>query len=322
VLVLGAGASKPFGYPVSDELRDWIVAATRPEKLGRLRSHIESRTPALRLDGEADSFIYFLMYRCGYEPRVFAELHDAMMLSNNSTIDRFLRNNEHFAEIGKAMISYGIQKTHVVQDTENRNFIDRTYNTISLAPRENWYKQLLDIMQAECHSGSDISRNKLEILTFNYDTSLEEYLRMSASNAMRFGTVDYNQIVRISHVYGQLEMPPSKRMHVENFFHHCVDTSKKIGIVGEGKHKASEYLRYRNIDKIALLGFGFDPENAKLVFEDSALNVREFLAHNFDGRIGVANRMRQSGLTEKSIVSGTRDSNMPISEFLADGWLV
>jgi hypothetical protein len=79
VLVLGAGASKPYGYPLGDELVTRIIGLVSPN---------------------------------GAVPRVMEEdtgvFHDRLRDSGVASIDDFLESNPNFSHLGKIAIAAGI----------------------------------------------------------------------------------------------------------------------------------------------------------------------------------------------------------------------
>lgn len=136
VLVLGAGASYPYGFPLGQELVD--------EALGNssdLKPILDEIDEALA--NELDEFL--------------SKLDDA----HPNSIDAFLEAwHPKFAEVGKAVIAY-----HLMQKEDKTKLND--------APRdEDWYQHLLHTMLLT--DGFDgLVFSNVSILTFNYDRSLE-----------------------------------------------------------------------------------------------------------------------------------------------------
>lgn len=138
-LILGAGASEPYRFPLNSGLRDLIVGT------------------------EVDFAGLFEKERC-------QEFRVCFRDSTLPTIDEFLDERSDFSSVGKASIG------HHIGDAENRDIIIPEKSS-----EANWYPTFFnhyfrnkrDILSPE---------RKLNILTFNYDRSLEHYLARSISN--------------------------------------------------------------------------------------------------------------------------------------------
>jgi len=82
VLVLGAGASVPFGFPTGQGLKDQVCAQTLqyPEKIQLLET-------------------------LGFDKNKIARFRTALENSGRSSVDAFLEYREDFLDIGKTAIS-------------------------------------------------------------------------------------------------------------------------------------------------------------------------------------------------------------------------
>src|SRR5437660_2575658 len=89
VLVLGAGASMPYGFPSGDELRQRIITSLKnfPTKVG----------PARPLEN--------LLNALGIEAYHVQHFRDELARAPHITIDRFLENRPEFERIGKLAIT-------------------------------------------------------------------------------------------------------------------------------------------------------------------------------------------------------------------------
>src|SRR6266516_3639566 len=144
VLILGAGASEPYGYPLGAALVGRIVGLTqpgRPAGAGGLHP-ILLRDPGLR--GHVDDF------------------HRRLMGSETSSIDDFLESNPAYQELGKLCIAaaltvWGPLLTHEV-------------------PAErHWYRYLWERLRQGAPMPERFRENRTRIITYNYDRSLERY---------------------------------------------------------------------------------------------------------------------------------------------------
>ena len=141
VLVLGAGASKPYGLPLGTELRDSVI---RAENNFALYQRV--------LDVEITKYQY-------------AEFTKTLAHSGFSSVDAFLEENSEWLEIGKAAIALELLKAE--WKSINNLFPPKQ-------PKDHWYETLWSYLKAP--SWSTFKKNKISIITFNYDRSLEHYL--------------------------------------------------------------------------------------------------------------------------------------------------
>jgi hypothetical protein len=172
VLILGAGASTDFGLPTA----------------GQLVKNIPS------LIGTDGIFHELFPICCGHRSNsaVLAALkfEDALKDANPFSVDAWLEDNLTFMEVGKIAIAIALLR-HEQQS--------------NLMPTENWYQILFDRLRAPFEK---FQENKISIITFNYDRSLEEYLfRTFRNRHIEKSEGDckkkLNQL-QILHVYGNL----------------------------------------------------------------------------------------------------------------------
>jgi len=240
VLVLGAGASAPYGYPVGEELYDHVIRELRsPSSLLRMF------LCTLASDAQLDILGHDLLY------------------SRPSSIDAFLERRPELVEVGKAAIAYVlIQKENldalfpVVRGEEFR--------------KNDWYWRLWSVMSGDFES---FGENALGVITFNYDRSLEQFLFTALKNLHnKRDSQCAEQIARIPiiHVHGSLgPLPwqPGGGRHYQATENDRVirESAASIEII---PHKASEnpaFAKARELlpkaDRVYFMGFGFHPKN-------------------------------------------------------------
>src|SRR5439155_20353552 len=139
VLILGAGASKPYGFPTGEELLREIV-------------DIKHHGPTPLEDR---------LRECSFLPKDIQHFVDELNRSGRKSVDAFLEHRPEFEKIGKAaMIAALIPKE------DPATLFDRS-------KPEHWYQYLFQQM------GSSLDqpyKSKLSVITFNYDRSLEFFL--------------------------------------------------------------------------------------------------------------------------------------------------
>jgi hypothetical protein len=162
-LILGAGASKPYGYPLGGDLRTTIV----------------NLQPELR----------DLVASAGFDKKAIVQFSEEFGASNLTSIDVFLERRQNFADLGRAIIAAAIlQKDAYVI-------------------RGDWYEYLWQQMTRGVPSIDQFSKNRLSVITFNYDTSFERYMINSiraAYDVPLANAIDAFKAVQIVHVHGSI----------------------------------------------------------------------------------------------------------------------
>jgi len=182
VIILGAGASIPYGFPSGKELRKRICDSF-VEKLKKYLPHAQSS--------------YYLHPDILFKAEEFVE---RFRNSSNISIDLFLSRNTNFRKIGKTAILL-----EILDAEAQSKFHEDVINA-----EHDWYSFLFEQMTDELTGPENynISPNKIFIITFNYDRSLEHFLFNSVINS--FGDIEQHLLIDelkkipIIHVYGKL----------------------------------------------------------------------------------------------------------------------
>jgi hypothetical protein len=251
VLILGAGASKPFGFPTGRELVEKVC-----EFFG---------------DQAHPRFDVFKNIAIKHNPyTIIKEFPNALRKADPASIDIWLEHNNDPDIIWAGKVAMAM----VLLNHEHRS---------DLRPNNNWYQLLFDRLDAPFDKFQD---NKLTIVTFNYDRSLEQYL------FERFKHTHYANIkknneqlkeklkqLKILHVYGSLgylswqigdsenlisEVPYGAR-NEENVIW---SAAKNIEIMSENNPVVSDRLQefkvlMQNCQALYFLGFGYHEVNMK-----------------------------------------------------------
>ena len=190
VLILGAGASMPYGYPSGFALRTKIYT----EFYSQYMKYLEAQADYIQRQMDMDYYIKTVKQE---DPKDFVE----KFRDSNISIDLFLSLNKKHEIIGKKAIALSILRYEGASQFKD-NLIPE---------KENWYKFLLNRLVGKLTKKDDyknISNNNISIITFNYDRSLEYFLYKSLSSM--FGEVDNTEIInelrkiKIIHLYGQV----------------------------------------------------------------------------------------------------------------------
>lgn len=237
VLVLGAGASTHLGFPLGIGLVDQIVEPILHDK-GNIRLADSSWR-----DAEVVRFLRRLQ------------------MSMHWSIDSFLATcDASEQEIGKFLIA--------------KKICEHEVNLHRQAPSNwGWYRHLLD--SAFNADSGDYSGNQLEVITFNYDRSLEFFLlgvlRARYPSESLALLTERSKTLRIHHVYGSLGETPVpvdiKKFREDDFLR----MSRSIRTIHEsesskpGNAWGADEMRekFEAASRIVFLGFGFHPENLR-----------------------------------------------------------
>lgn len=179
ILVLGAGGSKPYGFPIGVQLVDQIC------------QEILDGTPLItRLEN--------LLERLGGTPGDAARFAGAMRGARTYSIDAFLETNRRFREIGKAAIADVLLRAEDPKKLET-------------APENSdWYRYLINTLVRRNTDHFLSQAKRLTVVTFNFDRSFERALFSALRHSFGLDAGPARQLateLRIHHVHGSLGKP-------------------------------------------------------------------------------------------------------------------
>jgi hypothetical protein len=255
VLVLGAGASQPYWFPTGAELRNIIVGSARSQReLGVLSRMLEiGHDPAKPYDQYDTRDLNSMFQAKLFEAFKLAGIHEAVgsdfrtrfKLSELWSIDAFLTRNRTFEDAGKVAIAL------VLLLCEHEEHLEG-----------NWYRTLWNLI-------APYAKGAVEwvplIVTFNYERSLEMYLKRSYINTVDGAQHDdanqFIDLLRIVHVYGSL----GDLDIVPYGFHEVAGSAAQyIKLLRKDASSDFEDEIRKAIEpegKVIFLGFGFDRLN-------------------------------------------------------------
>jgi hypothetical protein len=169
VLVLGAGASRPYGFPTGYELRQRICN--------------ELKDSSTRLSTQLCELVA--------PPDQIRQFRDEFERSQIYSIDRFLGNRPQWANIGKAAIAVVLAGHEIL-------------HSLFAVREDHWYQYLWNQIAT---SWDALASTNLSFITFNYDRSLEYFLLEAMKHS--FGKSQGECIAQlatipITHVYGMI----------------------------------------------------------------------------------------------------------------------
>jgi hypothetical protein len=238
VFVLGAGANKNYGFPLGIELRDKVI------------SKLFSRP------------FHKLLMELGHSEAEIEALRDELRYSAHTSVDAFLEHNPAFLEIGKRAIA----ATLLPREDGHRLFPP------GANAAEHWYEYLINKMGVGTKAWA---RNRLSVITFNYDRSFEHYFTeviRHRANVPPHQAYKLFQQVRLLHVHGSLgNYPPGEP---EGLAYETPPTRESVAAAAEGILVVSEvkdtlptFAEAEKLlsaaDHIHFIGFGFLPANVR-----------------------------------------------------------
>jgi len=286
VLILGAGASKPYGFPLGYELRDKVLEI----------ENVEYERVFAILDEHYDDY------------NDFHDFKFDLANSGHSSVDSFLEEREKWLKIGKIAIAYKLLSYESLDPLFPPN-----------QPNDHWYEVLWQKLLAS--SWRQFKENKINIITFNYDRSLEQYLATVISNnfKIRKGTAFRN--LPIIHVHGNLGSYEDYGKCEHEFIQKAANS---IMIVHESYKSSKEFVKANEIIKYSkktlFIGFGYHPQNMnklsaikswKYSFPHTILGTHK--GFRSGAWMGICDRYGFSAVAR-------RNGGGTISEFLSD-WL-
>ena len=251
--ILGAGASCPYGFPAAYDLYDWICSG-------------KTQTPPA---GRGDPVMQQLA------EGVFGDFRQELTQSGQMSVDTFLEHRPDLIDIGKRAIACAL----IPFEAEHELFQS------DQGPR--WYEHLYAAMNSPL---PEFRRNAVQILTFNYDRSLEHFL--TASLAATHGVpltkaCEELQHIPIVHLYGELGAytpdGQSGRPYVTDITPSAVQICvNSLKIVPEDVSNDAEFERAHSIlaetERVIFLGFAFHEANVKRLQLQTISNQAAFYA--------------------------------------------
>ena len=269
--ILGAGASKPYGFPLGNELVNRICSELTFD-ISKLNSI--SLAAGIYINQDVSTINFFTAYRLshlarilislGYHPQEIDNFRKRLQLSLTPSIDTFLEINKDLTDIGKICISYVL----LLCESQSRSiFFDDSVN-------DHWYKYIWHKISTP--DFNELDGNNVSFITFNYDRSLEYFLVIVCS-AMYNRSKDecWEKIKKFNfiHLHGSLgylkwQSTSDSDEYGLNFNIPKVnsDSAKFINTIYENHlPKSSSFSEacdvLKNSNLIYSMGFGFNAQN-------------------------------------------------------------
>ena len=277
VFVIGAGASLEVGLPVGTNLLETIVDLTHfAFDFGRQTSGDPQIVEALKLilDEGRDVTLLNEHLRAGRQLGQSAQ----QAISIDNVIDAL--ENPQIERLGKLGIARAILKA----EAESPQFRpDPQTHTLDLRRfRDTWYSSLTKMLCEGVRRGQvDAVFNNLEIINFNYDRCLEQYLQNSISDYYGVhidqvrNAMEHLVIHRPYGMTGRLPWRPGEGEGVDfgsSGAKELANVAQQIRTfteqIEEGERLEAMRTAIAGADRIVFLGFAFHRQNVALIKAD------------------------------------------------------
>lgn len=290
VIIVGAGASKEFGLPTGNELKDQIakISDIRFDDWGsKLVSGDHRLVQTLRqMVNEED----------GRPGNINPLLHEAWRIRDNMhlapSIDNFLdthNTNENLVRFGKLAIVCAILKA----EQKSILYINDQSDPDSLNMRNatnTWLGKFFTILVAQRDIASFVNAlENITFISFNYDRCIQQFLTVAAKQYFNLGNEELEAVynaLNIIYPYGTVgefqEVGNGRNSFGKEVFgHDLITRSESIKTFTEGvdagvKEKISTAFTQANL--VMFMGFGFLRLNMDLLFCESKFVVDTVLA--------------------------------------------
>ena len=277
--------------------------------------------------GSADKEGYSIETGLCEQKGELADFLTAFMYSQMMSIDAFLARRPEYINIGKRAIAAVLLRC------------EHFSKLFTPEHPDHWYQYLFNEIAVESWEALDFS--KLQIISFNYDRSLEHYLLTALRNAYGRSTEEVLAkltSLSILHIYGTLgaTLPNSKGYvtYGKGANRECVSSAAEtLRVIPEGRSDdvilrlAREQLK--KAKRIAFLGFGFDLTNLQRIDSEETCRARSVLENGTPTRrlvvgtclgLTMAERVRAieltAGLDGDSMVIPRGGGGMQVDTFM------
>jgi len=244
VLILGAGASIPYGFPDGWTLKNdiWQSILTKDHCFRKLKEQ-------------------------GFHEEDLAFFAERLKYSGEMSIDAFLERCPTFQKMGKRAIAVELIKYEHPMRLTPRKLDNGHWSAWQ------WYHHLFEKLTMGLEPAT-FNQNKLAVITFNYDRSLEEFL----FKALRITFAESEEqalallkLITIKHVHGMLSpydplgMGFGRRYTTRSDEADIRLAAESIRIISDDNDSAFVEAREKigAAERICFLGFGYHPDNCR-----------------------------------------------------------
>lgn len=220
-------------------------------------------------DSNTNSPFLCNLIQLGHSKKHINNFCEALRHSGLKSVDAFLEHRPEFIPVGKQAIAQCLIPCERT---------DSLYPQVGAAPFGDWYQLLFERMTDGLKSIDEFENNKVSVVTFNYDRSLEHYLCTSLRSLFgvdRARALSQLERLELIHVYGLLGEYPTRRDYEPTLRgDEIFEAAEAMKIIHEGEANTDSLKIARQwiqtAERILFLGFGYHPLNLRrLGFDDS-----------------------------------------------------
>jgi hypothetical protein len=334
VFILGAGASRHYGYPTGEELVRAVRGLAKeiprqystPDESNRVaRGYSQTYPRYFRDQGFGDFMVELSL------------VESKIAQANPLVIDDFLGRNIDIAEVGKLLIAMALFRC------ERKSKFRPTKKDLEGTEFEagDWVRHIVHQLTVGCEKPEDLLANQVTFVTFNYDLSLEQRMYWALANYQWFdecGVTDkFFSKGRFLHIYGQLYDWDTKRpgapagtynnpqFPLADEIDRAFDAAKSIRTISPGKREPDPTIdeacgEIAGAEYLYFLGYGFDRRNNELLglgsLSDKVAQQRVFFTN-----YGNHNKVSKTVERIYAPIPGGRDTNgEPFGSLLGESY--
>jgi hypothetical protein len=315
VIIVGAGASIPYGLPVASKLLD--VSRQRVEHL-RFR-HRKLHERPFRPYQTIPQFIAMVSGRSALDkaaltaiggPDELDKLADAFkhdLVQQN--LDDFVRDHPSYTDAVSMLIAIALFEK-MYQERDNWWWLHDTLAKGGKPPHEDWMRSLVGILRPKLSK-----ENRLAVVSFNYDGLLERSMRMYWPGS-ETKYAPFADCIEFVYPHGRFSDLPE---HTSNVVGYLGQQAKNLRL-GDNKDEAARDRAQELVaeaSRIYSVGFSFSPDNLKMLkledvdFEGKCVvqnyGFEDIRLNRLMGRCNVAPERRDPGDMDTLIRNGFFD---------------
>ncbi len=248
VFVLGAGASKPYGFPLGTELKGTMIANL------------------------SNAVFRVILRKYNFDESLINDFVEALPRTYHSTIDIFLEKKRKFREIGAYVIAYSLLPL------ENANL---------LFPQNDWYAHIFNVLNFE-NVKPDLYNITFVSLNYDRSLEHFLYKNIQYNcpdDSIKHAEMKLSNL-KIIHAHGSLGLYP-QTPYGANTQTELVLRQAALGIrIISDKMDDSD--DFRNAQKaindaynLVFIGFGFDPSTLERLTKDANLSEKKIFGTTF-----------------------------------------
>lgn len=315
VVIVGAGASKDFGLPTganvySNLLKETLTNTPSGHQYGR--------------DVFSGGFKSFLAYANNYNLEHQLPLFINAVKNDGvaNSIDLFADYYPEFTEISKLYSTWSILSTMYKKKMPkqiNQGYpsgFDHSY----LSPSEVWLNSQIPIKNSTKSTNNWLSAllrkhledtdleneisNNLTVITFNYDTIIEDFFSSSIKKLPKYRDYVSDLIPPVMHVYGAFNALNDYPV-TQDIFNHAENISYIHDEVHENRENSLVDIKntISKAETIFIVGFDAATQNCERVHLAKSQAYK--FALNYSGNIGLNNRLESVGVSPSNIMTGS-----------------